>query len=91
MLVAHKKEWVDKARFWSTQARDPGIAYEHSEIGNNYRMSNILAGVGRGQLLVLNERVARRREIAFKYRDAFANLLGIELMPQLGMDFTPIG
>jgi pyridoxal phosphate-dependent aminotransferase EpsN len=82
MLVARKKEWVDKARFWSTQARDPGLAYEHSEVGNNYRLSNILAGVGRGQLLVLKERVARRRQIAFRYRDAFASLPGIELMPQ---------
>jgi pyridoxal phosphate-dependent aminotransferase EpsN len=82
MLVAREKEWVDKARFWSTQARDPGIAYEHSEMGYNYRMSNVLAGIGRGQLLVLNDRVARRREIAFKYRDAFAKLPGIELMPQ---------
>jgi pyridoxal phosphate-dependent aminotransferase EpsN len=82
MLVAQDRELVEKARFWSTQARDPGIAYEHSEMGYNYRMSNILAGIGRGQLLVLYERVARRREIAFKYRDAFANLPGIELMPQ---------
>jgi pyridoxal phosphate-dependent aminotransferase EpsN len=82
MLVARNKEWVDKARFWSTQARDAGIAYEHSELGYNYRMSNVLAGIGRGQLLALSDRVARRREIAFRYRDAFADLPGIELMPQ---------
>ncbi|HMH45529.1 MAG TPA: aminotransferase class I/II-fold pyridoxal phosphate-dependent enzyme [Pyrinomonadaceae bacterium] len=82
MLVARDKALVDKARFWSTQARDPGIAYEHSEMGNNYRMSNVLAGIGRGQLMVLRERVARRRQIAFTYRDAFAALPGIELMPQ---------
>ena len=82
MLVAQKREWVDKARFWSTQARDPGIAYEHSEIGYNYRMSNVLAGIGRGQLEVLNLRVKQRRAIAFRYRDAFAGLPGILLMPQ---------
>jgi pyridoxal phosphate-dependent aminotransferase EpsN len=83
MLVAQKREWVDKARFWSTQARDPGIAYEHSEIGYNYRMSNVLAGIGRGQLEVLNLRVKQRRAVAFRYRDAFADLPGILLMPQV--------
>ncbi len=82
MLVARDPEWVRKARFWSTQARDPGLAYEHSEVGYNYRMSNVLAGIGRGQLEVLDDRVARRRAIAFRYRDAFADLPGIELMPQ---------
>ena len=82
MLVAQDPSWVQKARFWSTQARDPGIAYEHSEVGYNYRMSNVIAGIGRGQLEVLDDRVRRRREIAFSYRDAFADLPGIELMPQ---------
>ncbi len=82
MLVARDPEWVRKARFWSTQARDPGLAYEHSEVGYNYRMSNVLAGIGRGQLEVLDDRVARRRAIAFRYRDAFADLPGIELMAQ---------
>jgi pyridoxal phosphate-dependent aminotransferase EpsN len=82
MLVARDTEWVDKVRFWSTQARDPGLAYEHSEMGYNYRMSNVLAGIGRGQLLVLSERIARRREIAFGYRDGLADLPGLELMPQ---------
>jgi pyridoxal phosphate-dependent aminotransferase EpsN len=82
MLAAQTREWVDKAHFWSTQARDPGIAYEHSEIGYNYRMSNVLAGIGRGQLEVLNLRVRQRRAVAFRYRDAFADLPGISLMPQ---------
>jgi pyridoxal phosphate-dependent aminotransferase EpsN len=82
MLVSHNKDWADKVRFWSTQARDPGRAYEHTEMGYNYRMSNVLAGIGRGQLLVLDERVRRRREIAFRYRDAFADLPGFSLMPQ---------
>jgi pyridoxal phosphate-dependent aminotransferase EpsN len=82
MLVAQKREWVEKARFWSTQARDPGIAYTHSEIGYNYRMSNVLAGIGRGQFELLDLRVQQRRRNAFRYRDAFADLSGISLMPQ---------
>jgi pyridoxal phosphate-dependent aminotransferase EpsN len=82
MLVAHDADRVRKARFWSTQARDPGLAYQHTEMGYNYRMSNLLAGIGRGQLEVLDDRVARRRAIAFRYRDAFADLPGITLMPQ---------
>jgi pyridoxal phosphate-dependent aminotransferase EpsN len=82
MLVARERAWVDKARFWSTQARDPGVGYHHSELGYNYRMSNVLAGIGRGQLRVLPERVAARRAVAFRYRDAFAGLEGFELMPQ---------
>ncbi len=82
MLVSRNPEWVAKARFWSTQARDPGIAYQHSELGYNYRMSNVLAGIGRGQLEVLDQRVEQRHGIAFRYRDAFADLAGILLMPQ---------
>jgi pyridoxal phosphate-dependent aminotransferase EpsN len=82
MLVAHDKSWVERARFWSQQARDPGVAYEHTQVGYNYRMSNVLAGIGRGQLEVLDQRIARRRAVAFRYRDAFADLQGISLMPQ---------
>jgi pyridoxal phosphate-dependent aminotransferase EpsN len=84
MLVAESRAAVEKVRFWSTQARDPGIAYEHSELGYNYRMSNVLAGIGRGQLRVLDERVAARRRIAFRYQERFAalGLEGLELMPQ---------
>ncbi len=82
MLVAETQAMADKVRFWSTQARDPGVSYEHSELGYNYRMSNVLAGIGRGQLAVLEDRVARRRAIAFRYREAFADLSGLELMPQ---------
>jgi len=82
MLVAQDSQWVEKARFWSTQARDPGVAYSHTEQGYNYRLSNVLAGIGRGQLRVLNERVAARRAIAFGYRDAFADIAGVALMPQ---------
>ena len=82
MLVSADKALVDKARFWSTQARDPGLAYEHSELGYNYRMSNVLAGIGRGQLEVLDLRVEQRRAISFRYRDALADLPGITFMPQ---------
>jgi pyridoxal phosphate-dependent aminotransferase EpsN len=82
MLGSRNAAWVEKARFWSQQARDPGLAYEHSELGYNYRMSNVLAGIGRGQLEVLDLRVQQRRAIAFRYRDAFADLPGITLMPQ---------
>jgi pyridoxal phosphate-dependent aminotransferase EpsN len=82
MLVSRNAAWVEKARFLSQQARDPGLAYEHSELGYNYRMSNVLAGIGRGQLEVLDLRVQQRRAIAFRYRDAFADLPGITLMPQ---------
>lgn len=82
MLVSPNREWIEKARFWSQQARDTGLAYEHSEIGYNYRMSNVLAGIGRGQLEVLDLRIEQRRAIAFRYSDAFADLPGINLMPQ---------
>lgn len=82
MLVAKRKDLVDKARFWATQARDPGVAYHHTEMGYNYRLSNVLAAIGRGQLRVLDDRVRQRRAIAKQYRDAFADLQGIALMPQ---------
>ena len=85
MLVSPRQDWIEKARFWSTQARDPdpeGVHnYLHSELGYNYRLSNILAGVVRGQMEVLDTRVQQRREIAFRYRDAFADI-GLSLMPQ---------
>jgi pyridoxal phosphate-dependent aminotransferase EpsN len=82
MLVSPNAAWVEKAGFWAQQARDAGLAYEHSELGYNYRMSNVLAGIGRGQLQVLDLRVRQRREIARRYRDAFEDLPGISLMPQ---------
>jgi len=83
MLVSRRgPEVIEKARFWAAQARDPGIAYEHSEMGYNYRLSNVLAGIGRGQLRVLDLRVQQRRAIAFRYRDAFADVPGMTFMPQ---------
>lgn len=88
MLVGHDPRLIEKARFWSTQAKDPGLAYEHSEIGYNYRMSNVLAGIGRGQLEVLDLRVEQRRAVAFRYRDAFADVPGISFMPQAPYGFS---
>jgi pyridoxal phosphate-dependent aminotransferase EpsN len=82
MLVSPCAELVDRARFWSQQARDPGTAYEHSETGYNYGMSNVLAGIGLGQLSVLDLRVQQRRAIAFRYRDAFADFPGMTFMLQ---------
>lgn len=87
VLVSANKDWVDKARFWSQQARDPGVNYIHSEIGYNYRMSNVLAGIARGQLEVLDARIEARRSIAFRYQDAFAGIPGITLMPQADYGF----
>jgi len=81
MLVSPRKEWVDKARYWSTQARDTGVNYLHSELGYNYRLSNVLAGIVRGQLEVLPQRVEQRRAIAFRYRDELQDI-GFALMPQ---------
>ena len=82
MLVSARAAWVNKARFWSQQAQDPGLAYQHSEIGYNYRLSNVLAGIGRGQLAVLDLRVRQRRAIARRYQQAFEDLAGIKPMPQ---------
>jgi dTDP-4-amino-4,6-dideoxygalactose transaminase len=82
MLVSSNRDWVEKARYWSTQARDPGLEYRHSEPGYNYRLSNVLAGIGRGQLQMLDLRIAQRRSVAFRYQQAFRDLPGIEPMPQ---------
>jgi len=86
MLVSPRKEFVEKARFWSTQARDPdplGVRnYVHSELGYNYRLSNVLAGIVRGQLEVLEERVSQRRAVFDRYRRAFEDLEGITPQPE---------
>ena len=82
MLVSHDKAIIDKARFLATQARDPAPHYQHSEIGFNYRMSNVLAAIGRGQLAVLSERVAARRRNFEYYQRALGDLPGIEFMPE---------
>ena len=71
-LVSDNKEWIEKTRFLATQARDPAPHYEHTEVGYNYRLSNVLAGIGRGQLEVLDERIRQRREIFETYRTWFS-------------------
>ncbi len=81
MLVSHDPSYAARARHLSTQARDPAPHYEHSEIGFNYRMSNLLAALGRGQLRSLPAKVARRRAVKQRYRDAFAGVDGIGFMP----------
>ncbi len=75
------RERIAKTRFWATQAREPARHYEHKEIGYNYRMSNIVAGIGRGQLKVLEERVAQKRHIFDYYREHLEDLPGISFMP----------
>ena len=82
MLASDDEELIEKARFLSQQARDPAPHYEHSEIGYNYRMSNILAAIGRGQLRVLDERIGKKREIFDYYERALKDVPGIELMPE---------
>ena len=82
MLASDDKDLIEHARFLSQQARDPLPHYEHSHIGYNYRMSNVLAAIGRGQLRVLDERVARKREIFDLYFNALSDLPGIEFMPE---------
>lgn len=81
MLVGPDKALIDKARFLATQARDPAPHYQHSHIGYNYRLSNLLAAVGRGQLRVLDERIAARRRNRALYEQAFHDVPGIRFMP----------
>jgi pyridoxal phosphate-dependent aminotransferase EpsN len=82
MLISNDAESIAKARHWATQARDPALHYQHSEVGYNYRLSNILAGVGRGQLRVLGERVAARRMVFERYFDRLSKYDGIDFMPE---------
>lgn len=74
MLITEEKEARDKAFFWATQSREPFPWYEHKEIGYNYRMSNVVAGIGRGQLLHLEEHKARKKEIYERYKQGFKDL-----------------
>jgi pyridoxal phosphate-dependent aminotransferase EpsN len=81
MLVTKHKAWAEEARFLATQARDPAPHYEHSTFGYNYRLSNICAAIGLGQMDVLEERVTRRREIFARYQEALSRP-GIAFMPE---------
>ncbi|MCH2114803.1 MAG: aminotransferase class I/II-fold pyridoxal phosphate-dependent enzyme [Pirellulales bacterium] len=82
MLVTDNGDWARQVRHLATQARDPAPHYEHSQQGYNYRLSNLLAAVGRGQLRVLEQRVDERRAVFEYYQDAIGNLPGIEFMPE---------
>jgi len=82
MLLSENEDYVIKARFLATQAREPEIHYEHKELGYNYRMSNLLAAVGRGQLQVIDDRVNSRRKIFQRYQEALGTVDGIEFMPE---------
>ena len=82
MLLSDNEEYVKKARFWATQARDKAPWYEHTEIGYNYRMSNLLAAVGRGQMPHLEERIAQRRNVYSRYAEGLSGIPGVKLMPE---------
>jgi dTDP-4-amino-4,6-dideoxygalactose transaminase len=84
MLVSDDEELIVRARFLATQAREPALHYEHKVIGYNYRMSNILAGVGRGQLRVLDSRVVARRNVFHRYQQGLIGCSGLEWMPEPG-------
>ncbi|MBD7913301.1 DegT/DnrJ/EryC1/StrS family aminotransferase [Clostridium cibarium] len=81
ILISNNKEKIDKVRFWSTQSRDKARHYQHSELGFNYRMSNILAGIGRGQLKVLDERIEKKKYIFEYYKRELSELDSIKMMP----------
>ena len=81
-LVTNREEWADKARWLATQARDPAPHYQHSEVGYNYRLSNLLAALGRSQLADLERRVKVRREHNQAYRDQLGDLPGVAFMPE---------
>lgn len=86
-LVCHTQEDKDKTVFLSTQARDNAPHYQHSQIGFNYRMSNIVAGIGRGQMEVLKDRVEARRAMHNFYVDLFKNIEGVTVFSEPGDDF----
>jgi len=81
MTVSDDEDAIKKMRFWATQARDQARHYQHSELGFNYRMSNIIAGIGRGQLKVLDKRIERKKYIFQFYKRELSLLEGVEMMP----------
>ena len=88
MAVSDDMEALHMIRFWATQSRDPARHYEHSQIGYNYRISNVLAGIGRGQLRVLKDRVEQKRLVQSRYRQALADIADIEFMPCLEVCYS---
>jgi len=87
-LVSENKALIDKSRFLATQARDQAPHYQHSEIGYNYRMSNIIAGIGRGQMEVLQDRIDQRRSNFEFYKNAFKGIKEITFMPEYKDTFS---
>ncbi|PLY05595.1 MAG: aminotransferase DegT [Arcobacter sp.] len=83
MLVSDNEEYIKKAMFYSTQAREPEIFYEHEEYGYNYRMSNVLAAIGVAQMEVIEDRVAKKREIYDWYKEYLSDISEIKMMPEL--------
>lgn len=81
ILISNDIEAIEKVKFWATQARDPARYYQHSELGYNYRMSNILAGIGRGQLRALNLRLGQKKHIFETYKKELSVISDIEFMP----------
>ncbi len=81
-LVSDNKEYIDEARFLATQARDNAPHYQHSHIGYNYRMSNVCAGIGRGQMMVIDKRVQQRRAMYDYYNECFSQIEGISLLEE---------
>ena len=86
-LISDNKDFIDKARFLATQARDKARHYQHSQIGYNYRMSNVLAGIGRGQMEVIDDRVRKRREIFSFYKEQLGTIDGFEFIDEPGDEF----
>ena len=80
MMVSNNEEYTKKALFWATQSRENERHYEHKELGFNYRMSNVVAGLGRGQIKVLDDRIAKKKEIFESYKEAFKDIDDIEMM-----------
>jgi dTDP-4-amino-4,6-dideoxygalactose transaminase len=88
MLVSNNAERIQKVKFWSTQARDQARHYQHSELGYNYRMSNIVAGIGRGQLKVLDQRVQKKRQIFNYYLESLNKIKEIDFMPMNSCNYS---
>ncbi len=88
MLVSEDENLIQRARFLSTQAREPVPHYEHTVVGYNYRMSNVLAGIGRGQLKVLEKRVKARRAIFDQYKQALESYPFIDMMPEINNGYS---
>ena len=86
-LISNSKELKDKAIFYATQSKDEAIHYQHSQIGYNYRMSNICAGIGLGQLKVLDKNVDSRRKINSFYKEIFRNIEGVDVFESINEDY----